>query len=666
MQSQIGHITWRDGILPSAARCPACDSGAPKSIVLKTAALTPEEPLIQLLLCAECGARYWDDLTTYEYESIGEHAWSTIFYIEQGAGIDALIEPIARLSRLEIKRCLEIGCGFGFSLDAGQKMFGWTGVGADPSPLARAGREALGIDIRHIYADTDTDLGGAFDLVYGSEVIEHVADPHEFLRICRAHLRPGGLLVLTTPDAASIRPDVSSAALMPILSPGHHLVLYGAEALERVVRKAGFAWVQMMEREHGLVLYAADAPLEIEGDTQMERAAYRSYLTSALAQPGRPASLYTGLRYRLFKDLVNQGQYQAALAVFGDIVADCRTRFGLEPGPENADEFGRIIRAGGDQAELGAPFCLPGILFFRGMIALNDPAAVREATAWFDAATSTAAAFRSLYQRFGIDDGETGMIEKRARELALLASCHGDPELAVTRLRAFAGRDDSLIESAVLRLMDLGHMEKAREGAGLSSDKTLAALVQGWMHILAGEDAQAHEIIAVASSGAGAIADRARAMDMIALASVDPQAAVSLALELKSKGPISLKPLFQRLVDHGNLAQAAMIESSVEWGEDWELTSRRATLALLHDHHAGTAAELFAKAFDQAAGHASDVELWRLKYHELLGRITAADSFVAARVAREIRAAGDTVPAEIRDLVDALLQQHPSVRPSGL
>lgn len=47
---------------------------------------------------------------------------------------------------------------------------------------------------------------GAFDSVVSIETIEHVSDPARFLdELCRV-LRPGGLLVLTTPNAAYTKP----------------------------------------------------------------------------------------------------------------------------------------------------------------------------------------------------------------------------------------------------------------------------------------------------------------------------------------------------------------------------------------------------------------------------------------------------------------------------
>lgn len=48
------------------------------------------------------------------------------------------------------------------------------------------------------------DLGRQFDTVVAGELIEHLADPGEFLRCAAAHLKPGGRLILTTPYAFSL------------------------------------------------------------------------------------------------------------------------------------------------------------------------------------------------------------------------------------------------------------------------------------------------------------------------------------------------------------------------------------------------------------------------------------------------------------------------------
>lgn len=44
-----------------------------------------------------------------------------------------------------------------------------------------------------------------FDIIIGGELIEHLSNPGLFLKNAYKHLRPGGLLILTTPNAFSLR-----------------------------------------------------------------------------------------------------------------------------------------------------------------------------------------------------------------------------------------------------------------------------------------------------------------------------------------------------------------------------------------------------------------------------------------------------------------------------
>ena len=44
---------------------------------------------------------------------------------------------------------------------------------------------------------------GSFDVITLMDVLEHVSDPADMIQRCRALLKPGGILVVNTPDAAS-------------------------------------------------------------------------------------------------------------------------------------------------------------------------------------------------------------------------------------------------------------------------------------------------------------------------------------------------------------------------------------------------------------------------------------------------------------------------------
>ncbi len=63
------------------------------------------------------------------------------------------------------------------------------------------GAAFTGADLEHI----NLDLGESFGMVLCADVIEHLLDPDPCLAFMRRHLRPGGLLLLTTPERDVLR-----------------------------------------------------------------------------------------------------------------------------------------------------------------------------------------------------------------------------------------------------------------------------------------------------------------------------------------------------------------------------------------------------------------------------------------------------------------------------
>ena len=119
---------------------------------------------------------------------------------------------------------------------------GWGGErwGVDPSCAAAAGREQLGADIRQAYLTEGMALGDGFERVIASEVIEHVTDPYAMLALLRGRLAPGGVLALTTPNAAAIEPGADQGRLIGILAPGVHLTLFTESSLAMTLRGGRF------------------------------------------------------------------------------------------------------------------------------------------------------------------------------------------------------------------------------------------------------------------------------------------------------------------------------------------------------------------------------------------------------------------------------------------
>ncbi len=104
---------------------------------------------------------------------------------------------------LEGNTALDVGCGAGLLAEPLARL-GAKVTGLDASPeLIVAAREhaaAVGLDIDYRAGELAA-LDGKFDLVTCMEVVEHVADPAAFVRDLAARLAPGGLLIMSTPNA---------------------------------------------------------------------------------------------------------------------------------------------------------------------------------------------------------------------------------------------------------------------------------------------------------------------------------------------------------------------------------------------------------------------------------------------------------------------------------
>lgn len=84
---------------------------------------------------------------------------------------------------------------------------------------------------------TMAEHSGCFDVVTAIEVIEHTVDPVDVLRRIRSLLRPGGLLFLTTANAAPFAEHLASWRYM---TPEVHISFFEPATLALALRRAGF------------------------------------------------------------------------------------------------------------------------------------------------------------------------------------------------------------------------------------------------------------------------------------------------------------------------------------------------------------------------------------------------------------------------------------------
>jgi SAM-dependent methyltransferase len=82
---------------------------------------------------------------------------------------------------------------------------GWDAQGVDISQDAVGFCRSRGLDCRQAPAGALPFADGSFDVLTAWHVLEHMADAARALAEWRRVLRPGGLLILETPDASSAK-----------------------------------------------------------------------------------------------------------------------------------------------------------------------------------------------------------------------------------------------------------------------------------------------------------------------------------------------------------------------------------------------------------------------------------------------------------------------------
>lgn len=210
---------WRLGGL-EARSCPLCR--------VSNGAKLRRPDMLPVAFCRGCELWYVSSLPPAgEVERLYQGYWHTVrrrdlspWYASQLISDEGLLRGDIRLSRLaslggglEGKRLLEIGCGCGEFLVAARRG-GCSVIGNDiAAESCRFVREHLKMPVveGEVRDGEFTGQYGLMDMVVMSDLIEHPIDPLAIFETALKVLRPGGLLLMVTPNGGEALDGVEGA-----------------------------------------------------------------------------------------------------------------------------------------------------------------------------------------------------------------------------------------------------------------------------------------------------------------------------------------------------------------------------------------------------------------------------------------------------------------------
>jgi hypothetical protein len=152
------------------------------------------------------------------------------------------------LFRRDLPTQAELAEIYGLEYFKGGAARGWDASGIDVSePMVDWGKRTLSAPLERTTLATSGLPAASLDALTMWDYIEHSIDPVGDLERAHELLRPGGVLALSTGDAATLVARLSGSR-WHLLTPRHHNFFFTAATLSRLLARSGFAVVTLDHR----------------------------------------------------------------------------------------------------------------------------------------------------------------------------------------------------------------------------------------------------------------------------------------------------------------------------------------------------------------------------------------------------------------------------------
>lgn len=205
--------------------------------------------------CAECGQLISSATEAQYLQSLGrfDHTTGTLPDARSQSRHDQntarrLGKMAAILGRSPASiRLLDVGCSSGAFLLTARRL-GFQVTGVEPSADAAQTARAAGLTVFTGYLEQAKFPDAAFDAITLIEIVEHLRDASALLRECTRILKPGGVILITTPNAHSWTARAMGArwAGFSLNDMGGHISFFNPQSMRMLAARSGLE-VQRIE-----------------------------------------------------------------------------------------------------------------------------------------------------------------------------------------------------------------------------------------------------------------------------------------------------------------------------------------------------------------------------------------------------------------------------------